>query len=121
MREYKAQFFRALAHPLRIQILELLRTGPLSVGELQARTGGESTNLSQQLAVLRKERIVYGRKRGTSVFYEVTDPLLFDVLDASRKMFLNQVEGMQTVITESDAADAPGNLPSPRPRDREAF
>jgi DNA-binding transcriptional ArsR family regulator len=105
--EYKAQFFQALAHPLRIHILELLRDGPQSVSELQARIGSEAGNISQQLAVLRNQHIVHGRKHGTSVFYEVVDPLLFEVLDASRKMFLHQVQDMQTVITASEPGPAP--------------
>lgn len=67
MRQYKAQFFQALAHPQRIHLLEVLRDGPQTVGELQARLSTESSNISQQLAILRKQRIVHGRKDGTSV------------------------------------------------------
>lgn len=114
--EYKAQFFQALAHPLRILLLELLRDGPQSVSTLQARMGNESSNLSQQLSVLRKQHIVHGQRHGTSVVYEVTDPLVFDVLDVSRKMFLHQVRDMQTVITASEPANLPSSIPAmPRP------
>lgn len=97
---YKAQFFQALAHPLRIWILELLREGPQSVGHLQTLVGDEASNVSQQLAVLRKQGIVQGTKRGTSVFYEATDPLVFDVLDVSRRLFQNQVQAMQSMIAD---------------------
>jgi len=97
---YKAQFFQALAHPLRIWILELLREGPQSVSGLQTQVGDDASNVSQQLAVLRKQRIVHGDKRGTSVFYEVTDPLVFEVLDVARKLFQNQVHEMQSVIAD---------------------
>ncbi len=117
--EYKAQFFQALAHPLRIHVLELLRDGPKAVGELQDLTGHESSNISQQLAILRKQRIVYGRKRGTSVFYEVVDPLLFAILDVSREMFLNQLQDMQNVIADSAPPSGHRAQPTPQRRDVE--
>ncbi len=105
MRQYKAQFFQALAHPNRIHLLELLRDGgPQTVGELQARMSIEGSGISQQLAVLRKQNIVFGRKEGTSVIYDVTDHLVFDVLDVSRKMFENQLTELQSAVLQ-EASD----------------
>jgi DNA-binding transcriptional ArsR family regulator len=87
LRRFKAEFFKALAHPMRIQILELLRGGPQSVGQLQAVIGAPASSISQQLAVLRGREIVATERRGTTVIYAVRDPDLFELLDVARRIF----------------------------------
>ncbi len=82
-----AEFFKSLAHPLRIRILESLRGGEISVNDLSARLEVEQSTLSQQLAVLRKANIVVGRKEGLSVFYSVSDPAIFRLLEEARNLF----------------------------------
>jgi DNA-binding transcriptional ArsR family regulator len=84
LRQFKADFFKALAHPMRIRILELLREGPLSVGQLQEAIGTPASSVSQQLAVLRSRNIVVTERRGTTVIYAVRDGELFDLLDVAR-------------------------------------
>jgi ArsR family transcriptional regulator len=87
LRQFKAEFFKALAHPLRIGILELLRRGPLSVGQLQEVIGVPASSISQQLAVLRGRNVVVTERRGTTVIYRVRDPELFELLDIARRLF----------------------------------
>jgi DNA-binding transcriptional ArsR family regulator len=87
LRQFKAEFFKALAHPLRIRILELLRAGPLSVTQIQAATGTPGSSVSQQLAVLRGRNIVATERHGTTIIYRVADAELFDLLDAARHIF----------------------------------
>jgi DNA-binding transcriptional ArsR family regulator len=87
LRQFKAEFFKGLAHPLRIGILELLRGGPMSVGHLQVAIGVPASSISQQLAVLRARDIVVTERRGTTVIYRVRDPELFDLLDVARRIF----------------------------------
>src|SRR3972149_6744207 len=58
LRQFKADFFKALSHPLRIWILELLRSGPMSVTQIQAATDVPGSSVSQQLAVLRGRNIL---------------------------------------------------------------
>lgn len=86
LRQFKADFFKALAHPMRIRILELLREGPLSVGQLQEAIGTPASSVSQQLAVLRSRNIVVTERRGTTVIYAVRDGELFDLLDVARRI-----------------------------------
>lgn len=86
LRQFKADFFKALAHPMRIRILELLREGPLSVGQLQEAVGTPASSVSQQLAVLRSRNIVVTERRGTTVIYAVRDGELFDLLDVARRI-----------------------------------
>ncbi len=87
LRQFKADFFQALAHPTRIALVEQLRDGELSAGTLIGRLGIEQANASQHLAVLRAKNIVVGRKDGNQVFYSVRDPLIIDVLDLMRRYF----------------------------------
>jgi DNA-binding transcriptional ArsR family regulator len=87
LRQFKAEFFKALAHPMRIRILELLHQGPLSVGQLQEAVGAPSSSISQQLAVLRSRNIVATERRGTTVIYHVRDVDLFELLDVARRIF----------------------------------
>lgn len=87
LRQFKAEFFKALAHPMRIRILELLRQGPRSVGQLQEAIGAPASSISQQLAVLRGRNIVTTERRGTTVIYTVRDAELFGLLDAARRIF----------------------------------
>src|SRR3954447_11821789 len=79
LRQFKADFFHALAHPTRIAIVEQLRNGELSAGALIERLGVEQANVSQHLGVLRAKNILVNRKAGNQVFYSVRDPLIIEV------------------------------------------
>ena len=70
----KAQLFRVLGHPLRIRILELLRDGERTVGDLQAELQLDSSGTSQHLAALRQQGVLDSRRVGTSVYYRIRDP-----------------------------------------------
>lgn len=87
LRQFKAEFFKALAHPVRIAILEHLRRGPRSVGELQALTGAAGPAVSQQLAVLRSRGIVVAERSGTTIRYHAADPEIYALLDSARQIF----------------------------------
>jgi DNA-binding transcriptional ArsR family regulator len=92
LRQFKAEFFKALAHPLRIRILELLRdTGPLSVGALTEAAGVPASSISQQLAVLRARSIVVSERRGTTVIYRERDPDVYELLEVARRIFNAQL------------------------------
>ena len=85
LRTYKANIFRALSHPTRIAILELLRDRELSARAIQEKLGLEQANLSQHLAILRSYQIVVNRKDGNHVFYSIRNPVLVQVLDIMRR------------------------------------
>lgn len=97
---FKAQFFKALAHPLRIRVLEILRHGQQSVQELQQALGVDQSTVSQHLAVLRQKSIVTARKEGTTVRYAVRDRRVGDLLDAARAIFDNQLVDTQAMLRE---------------------
>lgn len=91
MQKFKAEFFKALAHPLRIRILELLCEGDKNVNELQTLIGSEGSAVSQQLAVLRAKNIVTGTKDGNRVLYSLRDELIVDLLSVAKRIFNNHL------------------------------
>lgn len=95
---FKAEFFKNLAHPARLAILEHLRTGEKSVGELVKALAADQSTISQQLARLRSGHIVEARKEGTTVYYSVPDPLLFTLMDVAKDIFNNQLLGTQETL-----------------------
>ena len=98
LQAFKAEFFKALAHPLRIRLLEILRHRERSVQELQAALGLDQSTVSQHLAVLRAKHVVVARKEGTTVRYACRDALVGDLLDVARRIFNNQLAGHQTML-----------------------
>jgi DNA-binding transcriptional ArsR family regulator len=97
---FKADFFRALAHPIRIRILEMLGSGDRSVQELQQALGLEQPIVSQQLAILRGKNVVTPRKLGTTVRYALSDPLITKLLSVARAIFNNHLVDTQTMLKE---------------------
>ncbi len=91
LQQFKADFFKALSHPLRIRILELLSEGDKNVNELQTLIGSEGSAVSQQLAVLRNKNIVYGTKEGNRVVYSLRDPMITELLAIARQIFNNHL------------------------------
>jgi DNA-binding transcriptional ArsR family regulator len=98
--QFKAEFFKALAHPLRIRILDELRKGEMSVNDLGSRLSVEQSNLSQQLAVLRNRNILAARKDGQNVYYSVRDPKLFELLDVAKKIFNNHLIDVKDMLSQ---------------------
>ena len=97
---FKAQFFRALAHPTRIRILEILVRGGQTVQELQEALRLDQPIVSQQLAVLRNHGIVSAQKEGLSVRYAVRDPLVGELLALARRVFNNQLDNTRGLLRE---------------------
>src|SRR5260370_32512000 len=96
---FKAELFKALAHPARIRILELLRVGEKSVTELQLALSSEGSTVSQQLAVLRMKNLVDTRKYGNNIYYRLQDQQVNDLLAVAGRMVdthLGQLQSMST-------------------------
>lgn len=98
--KFKAEFFKALAHPVRIAVLDALRNGETGVNELCATLKVEQSTLSQQLAVLRSRNLVVGRKEGLNVYYSVRDTTVFKLLDVAKQIFSNQLIDVKAMLSE---------------------
>ena len=98
--QIKADFFKALAHPARIRVLELLRDGESSVGQLLPEVGLEASHLSQQLAVLRRANVLQTRRVGSTVYYSVTDERIFTLLEVAKAMITSSLAESTQLIAE---------------------
>jgi ArsR family transcriptional regulator len=96
----KAEFFRMLGHPVRIRVLELLQGGPMPVRDLLAAIEVEPSNLSQQLAVLRRSGIVTATRTGSTVMYELAGGDVNELLLAARRILTVLLSGQQDLLAE---------------------
>ena len=99
--EVKADLFRALAHPARVRVLEVLVEGEQSVGELQPLVGIELSHLSQQLAVLRRAGLVSARKERSSVYYSLRDPVVAELLTVAKRFLLAQLSETRDLLAQT--------------------
>jgi len=100
LRRFKAEIFQALGHPTRIAIVEKLRNGEMSAGQLIEQLGLEQANASQHFTVLRSKQIVVNRKEGNQVFYSLRDPVLVEVLDILKRYFYSQLSQTMSMLKE---------------------
>jgi DNA-binding transcriptional ArsR family regulator len=96
----KGEFFKTLGHPARIRILELLSEQDRSVGELLPEIGIESSNLSQQLGVLRRAGVVEARKDGNAVIYSIASPDIAELLAVARKVLTTVLSDRVAVLKD---------------------
>jgi DNA-binding transcriptional ArsR family regulator len=97
---FKAEFFKVLSHPARLAILDHLRAGEKSVNELQALLEADQSTISQQLARLRSGNLVDTRKEGTTVYYTVRDPVIFQLMDVAREIFNRHLISHQELLEQ---------------------
>ena len=123
--QLKAAFFKTLARPARIRILEVLREGDHSVGDLVPKVGIEPSHLSHQLAVLRRADIVRGRKVGTTVMYSVVDPRIFQLLEVAKQILTGSLlatqellADLESLIFEEEDQEKLTTIASPSPPER---
>lgn len=77
---YIAEILKALGHPLRLRLVEILARGEASVGALQEQLETSQAIVSQQLRILRTSGIVAFRRQGTLSFYSLAIPGLLNLL-----------------------------------------
>lgn len=100
--ELHAEICQTLSHPKRLEILDLLREGEMSVGELASRMGIRVANLSQHLAILRERGVVMTRREGVNIYYRVANPKIIQACMLIREVLHDQ-------LTESaELAEATG-------------
>ncbi|MGZ4527408.1 MAG: ArsR/SmtB family transcription factor [Mycobacterium sp.] len=105
--EIKANLFKALAHPARIRVLEILSTseGPTPVSAILAASDIEPTLLSQHLAVLKRHHVVSGHRIGNAVYYTLAHQKIAELLVIARTFLAD------TLAAQRDQLDNVGSLP----------
>lgn len=84
--EAQAQIFKALTHPARLAILEILRDGEECVCHMEAILGLRQAYISQQLAVLRESGLIQDRRDGWNIYYRTVDARIYEVLDIAQRI-----------------------------------
>jgi len=79
--ERLAHYFRALAEPQRLKILDCLREKPMNVGEITQQLGCSQANVSKHLSLLTSAGLVEREPRGTAVYYRFADPEVYQLCD----------------------------------------
>lgn len=110
LHQMKAEFFKTLSHPVRIRVLELLSEREHSVGELLHEIEIEASNLSQQLAVLRRAGLVFTRKEGSTVYYSLVSSQIADLMAVARSILTSVLSEQAELLTtlRNDARVARG-------------
>ena len=79
--EQVADFFSAFAVPMRLKILNALRSGERNVGDLTAEFGCSQANVSKHLSMLAQKGLIAKTLRGTSAYYRIVDPRIYQLCD----------------------------------------
>jgi ArsR family transcriptional regulator len=103
--EAKADLFKALAHPGRVRVLELLAEGECTIGALAAETGMELSHLSQQVTLLRRAGVVDSRRMKNTVICSLRDPQTAELLAIARRMLTRTLRDDQALLAALDRAD----------------
>lgn len=93
-----AQRFRVLGEPMRIKLLDRLREGEATVGELQEVLDASQQNVSKHLGILHAAGMVSRTKRGTSVVYAISDPGVFDLCDQVCGGVRQQIAELEAIL-----------------------
>jgi DNA-binding transcriptional ArsR family regulator len=117
LHQLKAEFFKTLGHPTRIRILELLSEREHSVAEMLADVGIEASNLSHQLAALRRAGLVVCRREASTVYYSLVSPQVAELLAVARRILTTVLTGREVLLTDL-RAEAPGQAEASKSRKR---
>lgn len=115
LHQLKAEFFKTLGHPMRIRVLEMLSEREHSVAEMLAELGVEASNLSQQLAVLRRSGLVSARREASTVYYSLTSPQIAELLTVARRILTTLLADQMELLTHLQA-ESPRVAAKPRRR-----
>lgn len=102
--EAKADLFKALAHPARVRVLELLAEGEHTIGELAEETGLELSHLSQQVTVLRRAGIVDSRRVKNTVVCSLRDQQTAELLAVARRLLTQNLRQDQALLAALDSS-----------------
>src|SRR3954447_19825056 len=103
----KADLFRALGHPARVRILELVSVEERAVGELQQELGLDSSGTSQHLAALRRRGLVETRRQGKTIYYRVKDARVSRLLAVAREILTANLTETRDLLAGLDDPPAP--------------
>jgi DNA-binding transcriptional ArsR family regulator len=99
--ELVAQRFRVLGEPMRIKLLNRLREGDATVGELQEALDATQQNISKHLGILHAAGMVTRTKDGNRARYSISDPSVFELCDQVCGGVRRQLQELDTILQAS--------------------
>jgi DNA-binding transcriptional ArsR family regulator len=109
-----AAYFKALSEPLRLRILNELRSGPRNVNDLTAQLACSQANVSKHLGVLARLGFVTRDAQGTAAFYRISDPAVYDLCDLVCGRIADQIRSHVETLKALDSASATAARPGGR-------
>jgi DNA-binding transcriptional ArsR family regulator len=94
----KADVFKAMGHPIRLGIIEMLARGERCVCEIVDHVGTDISNVSKHLSILKQRGLVADRKEGLKVFYSLTMPCAVDFTGCVERVVLTRLEEQRAVM-----------------------
>ena len=88
---YHAEMCQVFSHPKRLEAINVLRDGEMTVTELSQKLGLTVGNLSQHLSMMKERHILLSRKEGNMVYYRIANPKLLRCFDMMREMLFEQI------------------------------
>jgi DNA-binding transcriptional ArsR family regulator len=101
--ELIARRFRAIGEPMRIKLLDRLRDGEATVGELSEAIGASQQNVSKHLSVLTDAGILGRRKQGNRVYYRIVDEGVFALCEQVCGSVQQQLQALSELVTGAEA------------------
>jgi DNA-binding transcriptional ArsR family regulator len=105
----EAELFKVLAHPARVRVLAVLAAGPASVPELCSATGLKPSHLAGQLAQLRAQHLVTGRRTDGRLQYRLSVPQVAGLLSAAEAVLNSRAAADADGLATSAACAEPGS------------
>ena len=89
--QYHADMCQVFSHPKRLEAINILRDGEMTVTELSQKLGLTVGNLSQHLSMMKERHILLSRKEGNMVYYRILNPKLIRCFDMMQEMLFEQI------------------------------
>ena|SRR5690554_4280345 len=96
----KSQLFKGLAHPIRIEIIELIKDQELCVCTIYKELEQSQSNISQHLNKLKSYQILESRKEGLNVFYRLKDKRILNILDLAKKIIVKEIQDTKGLLAD---------------------
>ncbi len=102
--QLKADLFKAIAHPTRIRILQLLSDGEHCVCDIFEQLNVEQANTSQHLSLMKKHGVLQSRKEGLRVIYSIKHPEILEILNIADEILKKQVDEIMSAFKDKTKA-----------------
>ncbi len=96
--ELKAEICKALGHPLRIEIIDLLKNHEMCFSDILNKTGGLKSNLSQHLSILTKIRILKMRREGKCNHYSISSQKTLQIYNAIHELLIEDIKKQSNLL-----------------------